>query len=41
MGSAFRLQEIVFFKTTGTRFAIYPVKKLGEKFNGEFSSEVG
>ena len=32
---------IVFFKTGGARFAIYPRDKLAEECEGEFSSETG
>ncbi len=32
---------IVFFKTCGTRFAIYPLDKLAEEFDGEFPTEPG
>ncbi len=32
---------IVFFKTAGTRFAIYPVDKLAEEVDGDFSAERG
>ncbi len=30
---------IVFFKTSGARFAIYPTDKLTEEFDGKFASE--
>lgn len=32
---------IVFFKTAGTRFAIYPADKLSEEVDGEFASAPG
>jgi len=32
---------IVFFKTSGVRFAIYPKEKLAEEVEGDFSSESG
>jgi catechol 2,3-dioxygenase-like lactoylglutathione lyase family enzyme len=32
---------IVFFKTAGARFAIYPKDKLAEEFDGKFASETG
>jgi len=32
---------IIFFKTAGTRFAIYPADKLAEEFAGKFTTETG